>query len=88
MKRGKWFFAYDLNDTFGGGLGGRWEVEEVPLNATTEDEAIEKAKTVWAKKQEEAIAFWEKQRATWSHPPKTAFDDGPSRPRVIYKIQL
>lgn len=87
MKRGKWFFAYDWNDTFGGGLGGTWEVNEIPLNATTEDEAVEEAKAVWAKKQEEAIASW-KKKSTWAHPPKTAFDDGPSRPRVIYKIEL
>jgi hypothetical protein len=88
MKRGKWFFVYTYVDTFGGGLAGTTEHEEIPLNATTEDEANEEAKAIWAKKQEEAIAFWEKQKATWAHPPKTAFDDGPSNPRVIYKIQL
>lgn len=87
MKNGKWFFAYDWNDAYGGGLSGTWEVEEIPLNATTEDEAVEEAKTVWAKKQEEAIASW-KKKSTWAHAPKTAFDDGPLNPRVIYKIEM
>lgn len=88
MKLGKWFFAYDWNDTFGGGLGGTWEVKEIPLNANTEDKAVEEAKAVWVKKQEEAVAEFEKAKATWAHPPRTAFDDGPTNPRVIYKIQL
>ena len=44
MNRGKWYLVYSLNDTFGGGLGGTWEDKEILLKATTEDEAIAKAK--------------------------------------------
>ncbi|MEK7465610.1 MAG: hypothetical protein AAB631_02430 [Patescibacteria group bacterium] len=88
MNHGKWYLVYSWNDTFGGGLGGTWEDKEIPLKAITEDEAIAEAKSKWEEKVVEAKANWEVQRKTWVHPPASPFTDGPTNPRVIYKISL
>lgn len=88
MELGKWLFTCDWNNTYGGGFSGQLEVEEIQLNAATEEEAIREAKVLWIKKQEEAISEWKKKSDCWAHPPKNAFVDGPSRPRVIYVVEL
>jgi hypothetical protein len=88
MNRGTWYLMYDWNDTFGGGLAGAWEYKEIPLEASTEDEAIAKAETIWQQKVNEAVAYWKKQKREWEHPPESPFRDGPTNPRVIYKISL
>ena len=88
MNRGKWYFAYTYRDTFGGGLAGTTEHDEIPLKATTEDEAITEAKGIWEKKVALARAYWEKRKKKWTTPPASPFEDGPHTPRVIYKISL
>jgi len=88
MNRGKWYFVYTYRDMFGGGLAGTTEHEEVSLKATTEDEAIVEAKAKWDKKVAEANARWAIKKKTWVHPPASPFEDGPTNPRVIYKILL
>ncbi|MDP3764688.1 MAG: hypothetical protein Q8Q95_03660 [bacterium] len=88
MSRGKWYFTYIYRDTFGGGLAGTTEHEEIPLNAITEDEAIIEAKVMLDKKVVAAKAYWEKQRKEWVNPPATPFEDGPINPYVVYKIPL
>jgi len=82
MNRGKWYFVYSWRT-----YGGTWEDMEIPLNATTEDEAIAEAKPKWDEKVVEAKANWEAKRG-WGHPPASPFTDGPTDPRVIYKISL
>jgi hypothetical protein len=88
MKQGSWFLTYTYRDTFGGGLAGTIEHEEIELKGLIEKEVLEEAKAIWAKKCKEAVANWEKAKATWAHPPKTAFDDGPSNPCICYKRSL
>jgi len=88
MHRGKWYFVYTYRDTFGGGLAGTIEHEEIPLKATNENAAIAEAKPMWDKKVVEAKANWEMQKKMWAHPPASPFADGPTHPRVIYKISL
>ena len=88
MTSGKWYFVYTFRDTFGGGLAGTIEHEEISLKATTEDEAIAEAKTIWEKKTAEVRAHYEKQKKEWVNPPVGPFEDGPHTPRVIYKISL
>ena len=88
MNRGKWYFVYTYIDTFGGGLAGTTEHEEILLEATTEDEAIAEAKAIWEKKVVEELACWEEQKREWADPPESPFEDGPHTPRVIYKIPL
>lgn len=43
MNRGKWYIAFTWHNDFEP-HGGETEHEEIPLNATTEDEAIAEAK--------------------------------------------
>lgn len=88
MNRGKWYFVYTYLDTFGGGLAGTIEHQEISLKATTEDAAVSEAKEIWEKKTAEALAYWEKQKKEWAVPPAGPFEDGPHTPRVIYKILL
>ena len=88
MNRGKWYFVYTYRDTFGGGLAGTIEHEEIPLKATTEDGAIAEAKTIWEKKTAEARTYWEKQKKERTPTPASPLEDGPHTPRVIYKISL
>jgi len=90
MNRGKWYFVYEWRDAFGESMlsGSRIEDEEIPLKATTEDEAVAEGKVIWGELVEKAKAIFA-ARQTWCHPPKDPFEyDGPWRPRVIYKISL
>ena len=88
MNRGRWYFVYTYRVTFGGSLAGTIEHEEIPLQATTEDEALAEAKKIWGNKIAEARVYWEKQKKEWATPPASPFEDGPYTPRVIYKILL
>ena len=89
MNRGKWYLVYTWQNwmeagTFRDGI----EEKEIPLNATTEDEAIAEAQAKWKGIIAEAKAWWEKQQAEWKHPPQAIFDDVPPCPRIIYKFPL
>ena len=88
MRKGKWYLVYSLKDNLGSGLGGTWEDEEIPLKATVEGKAVAEAKLMWGKRVVEANASWEVQKKKWVHPPASPFTDGPTNPRVIYKISL
>lgn len=88
MNRGKWYLVYTYLDTFGSGLAGTTEHEEIPLKATLEDEAIAEAKMIWEKKIAKARVDWKEQTKEWVSPPASPFEDGLHTPRVIYKIPL
>lgn len=45
MKRGKWYIAFAWHNDFEP-RGGTTEHEEIPLSATSEDEAIAEAKAI------------------------------------------
>jgi hypothetical protein len=84
MNKGQWFFVYSWNNTY----EKAWEDEEVPLQATTEDQAIAETKLKWDEKVSEAKATWELQKQIQAHPNPSPFTDGPTNPRAIYKILL
>ncbi|OGZ15203.1 MAG: hypothetical protein A3G11_01165 [Candidatus Lloydbacteria bacterium RIFCSPLOWO2_12_FULL_51_9] len=86
MNRGKWYFAYTLRDTFGGGLACTIEHVEIPLKATNEIEAVAEAR---AYLETQKKAYWETQKKERALSPASLFQDGtPRTPSVIYKISL
>lgn len=87
MKRGTWYFVYSHVNEFEG-LGGTMEHEAIPLDVATEDEAVTEAKVKWIGLVEEAKKIFKDKKERWRYPPRTAFDNGPFHPHVIYKILL
>ncbi len=83
--RGKWYLVYSWSNSY---ERGAIEDKEISLEATMEVEAIAEGSVKWAEVLAEANAKWEKQKATWAHPPVTGFDDATPHPRIIYRIIL
>lgn len=84
---GKWFLEYTHHDEMES-MGNEVQQTEVPLAATDEVTAIAEAKAIWEKIVREANAYWEKQKATWAHPPTGPFHGLNPNPRVVYRIPL
>lgn len=84
---GKWFLEYTYHEEMES-MGNEVQQIEVPLVATDEIAAIVEAKVIWAIKAQEAKAYWEKQKATWAHPPAGPFHGLNPNPRVVYRIPL
>ncbi len=85
-QRGKWFFVCSYIVTIG---APRIQAEEAELtDVATEEDAYRKGQELWRKKIKEAEEAFEEKKRTWEKPPKSAFEDGPFNPRVIYKIPL
>ena len=87
--RGKWYLVYTYTDeleagTFRDGITD----EEVPLNATTEDQAVVQATAQWNEVSAASQARWEEQKKTWAHPPESPTEWGARNPRVVYKFPL
>jgi hypothetical protein len=89
MNHGTWSLVYRFKDwseagTFRDGV----EDKMLPLNATTEDEAIIEGREKWAEIVAQANTEWEIQKATWHNPPKAIFNDEPPNPRIVYQFPL
>lgn len=92
MNKGKWYLVYTYLDRSGSSLrnltGGDTKYEEIPLKATNEGDAIVEAKSVWETKVREAKKNWRTAKKICTKPPKTAFENGPWKPRVVYQFLL
>lgn len=87
MSDGKWYLVYTYFNEMES-MGNEIENVEVSLSAIIEADAIVEAKAKWEEIAKKANAYWEKQKATWFHPPKSPFHDVSPRPRIIYRIFL
>jgi len=87
MKNGKWYFVFTKRDKSRPGTNLN---EELPLKATTEDEAIAEGERRWKKVYARAMRLWKmKTKASGGiSPTPRASSDGPWCPRVIYRINL
>lgn len=89
MNRGKWYLVYTYtNEMEAGTFRDGIEDAEVPLNATTEDEAVAEGKAKWDVVETASRARWEEQKKTWKHPPTRPTKWGPRNPRIVYKFSL
>jgi len=86
MNRGKWYLAFTWHNDFEP-CGGVTEHEEIPLKATTEDEAIAEAKAKEKERVTTARTEWEKQGKKWGVT-KPGSKYAPNDLCVIYKIPL
>ena len=88
MNRGKWYLVYTTEDIMEShAMSTCIKHEEVPLDATTEDEAFAEAKKKWFDIETKANAELERMKKL-GHTFKTAFYGQSPNPRVIYKILL
>jgi len=86
---GKWYLVYTYVDTMEAGtFRDGFENEKIPLNAKTEYEIIAEGKIKWADILARENAKREKQKNTYVHPPRTAFDGAKPNPHIIYEILL
>ena len=79
---GKWYLVWDYRDPYVR-LDECEQKGKVELKARTREEAQQEADLFLTRFREDQIDFWEYQKATYEHPPKSAFQNGPFNPRVI-----
>lgn len=84
--KGKWYITFTWLDTFDS-LGGTVTHEMIPLDVTTEDEAVDRAPKGLRTWVEAAKAAWEGQGKVWPEPePGSKY--APEHYSVIYKIDI
>jgi len=87
MKNGNWYLVYTYVNTMEAGtFNNGIEKEKILLKAKTEIEAIKEGTTKWADVYAKAIKNWEVQKATYVHPPTTAFNGVDPSPYIIYEV--
>lgn len=78
MSRGKWYLIYNYDVLYGDGSMCIPEEYRIPLEATTEDEAIAEAKTKW----ENLDTFKNKYEKKYHS------EEKPYGPNVVHEIPL